>query len=1268
MQESIVLLHLPSDMSEEKDLTLNDVEMISRTDKNEENRSRSEDGILTTHSDTAMLEDEEMPTYISVSTSSKCEDSDVSNTKQHDEELPMKEQPRSPCISEQGGTSSVYLLSSGEDTDPRYNDEDDGDYGDSDDMEDIDLESEHDNAILDEDEMEDEDNEDEYKRNCFETTSDCVSVKSKLKRSYKDKSLSLQDLSICHNKVRDQDLGKRHRYKHIESKVKRYIKDIKEQNRFSMERRLKDQESQHTTEHTTERNRTDITGTDIEQMKSTKSNKLIKDYAERAIKDLEVEETYTNNKNIYITQIAENGEVDNKPLADCKQDMKSAEMDLKEKEFLNMEEKNKKRNGSVQSNALNHTYSQGTLHRNAKLVDQNEPSVNGHQLTLFNLRTLTYDEYLHGNINFNQDTQLHKDIHVEQHENSNIQSYSEVDVINDVEGDNSNAPCSLKIENVKSIRVISEESKDNTENIRFEKINEEINKTNFENTQIKLLKTQLDQKTIEFNTLKDTYQSTLEENLRMKQELETLKVSLAKYNKEHEGRETKVVAVQTDIVTGTLIQQDAIAGTKEIVNNTVSASSITSVSSSINQWTDSAGSSNMSMKPPNLGTILNSEDSLITTDDTSRKVNRPLSKAFITSSRILRTLSSITQGRSKSEIKSNTRNVYSKKRQSENDESINVKENDGSIIAGSNAFTTKSPSNTKKRKATEMLGSSTFLQPSKIPHTAELKRKSLTIADFNGDFKTSDNNYNGIRIDTQKNRISKLSRSPSPTNIEDKVNQTKDIECEKNNVKCFIYQEDENIDDRSILIQAEIPNNDQESSNTGCIRECGPYLLGNVEVHMSEVNGTINIWGKEVSQRSVVNDDDDEDDEDDDEDDDDDDNDEDDRDDEDDEDVEDEEKQVEVEERRRGIETTARSPAINNKCTCFQNTPHRKFNGSKIVCSTNKKEKIPPQFSEDSNCQCLHVPDRSNTKIHASNLLSPSISAPCGKCVSLNYRRECSIDKRHSDPNEKSHSCCAYHHTEHLEKDCKYACDCERRKNNNDSPCCTKEGYCSGTTKKFSSRNTSDFRKSLYSIINPTVDAKEVICKHRTTCRRSSLHNTEANFQNDMKCCNTIRETSHTCKATLGSMGNRDNGVEHFYNHSPTSNEDDLPFTERDSSETPEMRQRRSSGKKVRGILMDLLKSCGDYRNSSTSSSKKCTSGKDASHSLNCSPQINVTSCNSSDVGCSNLQQSTGRCCHAYARRIESQLEEFRQEMARVRTRSDAILNLINMLHSFETN
>ncbi|XP_043502455.1 kinesin-related protein 4-like [Polistes fuscatus] len=1205
-------------MSNQKKRVSSNVEMVNQMEKEEsdENQSKNEDAMVMVDSETPMLEDEEMPTYISVSTSSKCEDSDVSNVKHHEEDSPTKEQSGSPCTSEQEGPASVYVLSSEEETDQHY-DEDDVDCGDSDDMD----ENDQDNDMDDDDEEDlEEDDDEEYERNIYETSSECLGLRNKLKRRYRNKSLSLQNLNTLENNSCNLEFGK-NRFRHVESKVKRYINDIKEQRRYSMETRIR---NEFQNEFETNRNCTDITVDDV-QLKGVTSNKVIRPYAERAIKDLEIEESYTNEKDLYMGPITENGEEDEEEeeeeeeeedeevVVKHKRDGKSINMDMREKEFLNTEKQNEKLNGSMQ--IRNHNYSQSTGQKNLKYT--NDTLVNGHQqqLNVYNLRTLSYDEYIHGNENFSQDEQLNKNLDNEQNENNDIQAYSDIDVINTVEPDNSNAVCSLKIANVKSIRVMSEESKDNTENSKFEKMNEESNKSNSDIMQLTLLKTQLDQKTIQFNNLRKAYQSTLMENLKMKQELEELKTSLAKYNKENQTCETKVVAVQTDVIEESVTQNMETTDTKEKANK-LSASSITSTISSINQWTDSAGSSGISLKPPDLGTILNSEDSSVVAENSPRKVNRPLSQAFITSSRILKTLSNLTQGKSKFDEKSSLNNSSITK-PSGNEES------NGSIIAGSNTFTVKSPFNAKKRKATEMLGNSLYLQPFKIPHIEEVKKKSsVTLSDFNVDFKPTDN-YTDVKLDTQKNKMNNISRSVSPTNIDDKSDKAEDIENENSNVKCFVYQEDENTNDRSILIQADIPSDNQEPASMGCTRECGPYLLGNVEVRMSEVNGTINIWGKEISETSMV----------------------------------------EEEE----LEATTRSPCINKKCACLLSTaitPHRKFNGSQMVCSTNKKVKLQSKFNEGhTSRQCLNVPD---TQIHVDNLLSPNVPASCEKCILLNQQKECLIHKRHvNNLHEKSHSCCL-HQMEHLERDYKYVCDCERLKYNNDSPNYIKDGYC--TENKFSSRNTPDSKKDLYENTNP-VDAKEVICKHRTACRRSSLHNTEANFQNDMKCCNTIRETSHTCKSTLGCIANHDNVDENCCNHSPMNNNNDLLGPERTPHETPEVRQRRSSGKKVRGILMDLLKSCGDYRNGNASSSKRYSSNeKDASHLINCSPQINVTSSCSPEASCSNAQQSSRRCCHAYTRRIESQLEEFRMEMERVRLRSDAILNLLNMLHSVEMN
>jgi len=104
--------------------------------------SKSEAKLMMNQTDAALLEDEEMPTYISVSSTTKPDDSDAVNIKQSEnesrevekmEEMEGDRSP-SPCPSDDQAASSVYVLSSEEETDQHpYNDEDDEDeYGDSD--------------------------------------------------------------------------------------------------------------------------------------------------------------------------------------------------------------------------------------------------------------------------------------------------------------------------------------------------------------------------------------------------------------------------------------------------------------------------------------------------------------------------------------------------------------------------------------------------------------------------------------------------------------------------------------------------------------------------------------------------------------------------------------------------------------------------------------------------------------------------------------------------------------------------------------------------------------------------------------------------------------------------------------------------------------------------------------------------------------------------------------------------------------------------------
>lgn len=122
-------------MSENSEHSPDDTETETKAMEDLPNDSSKSETKLMNQVDTALLEDEEMPTYISVSSITRPDDSDV-NMKQPENESQEVEEDRSPSPypSDDQAASSVYVLSSGEETDQHpYNDEDDEDeYGDSD--------------------------------------------------------------------------------------------------------------------------------------------------------------------------------------------------------------------------------------------------------------------------------------------------------------------------------------------------------------------------------------------------------------------------------------------------------------------------------------------------------------------------------------------------------------------------------------------------------------------------------------------------------------------------------------------------------------------------------------------------------------------------------------------------------------------------------------------------------------------------------------------------------------------------------------------------------------------------------------------------------------------------------------------------------------------------------------------------------------------------------------------------------------------------------
>nr|XP_033340202.1 uncharacterized protein PF11_0213-like isoform X3 [Megalopta genalis] len=1133
-------------MSEENEHTSEENEAEMNPENHSGEQSKSDASLLNNETGQPMLEDEEMPTYISVSTPSRREDSDVNSTKQQDR-VPMEEDhSRSAYPSDDQGGGSIYVLSSGEESNHAYNDEEEDDYADSEDMDEMNFENDHGNLMLDDEEDEDEEDDDDenhirlhhddyedietdYEQVCYDRASDDFLLNSRLKQHHKERSLSLQDLSYTKNNIHSPyNNKKRHstylfkqnysglqqnsiaynvahkrqslplKYQNVESKVKQYINDIKEQTKKSMEKRFKGQGYVVNKNHEENENDTD-------PLKLTVPNKVIKDYAEKTIKDLQQEE---NNEN-----------------------------------------------------------------------------VNGHQQapTVFNLRTLSYEEYMHGIPEFEQKEGANEQRHKTQDKINEPETYNDTEMINVQELENSNTDCPLKIANVKSIRAIQDEP----ENLNFTKTNLT------ESVEVMQLKAQLNQKDVQFLNLQNTYQKTLAENSKMKQELDALRKSLAKYESESKTSETKIASVQTESI-AEISSIAKVTTSSGSTNNKVSTGSIASTISSLDQWADSAASLAVSIKPPDLTPILNSDDSLVLNDATPKKVPHPLSRTFITSSRILQTLSNITQGKTSKVENPLVKNNNKRVNENATDQLPNLEYN-----------SPMHASTSKKRKATDMLGASTFVQPFKIPHTiAGSENKSPNTS--NADLKYSEEQSNMKGEQDDEDPITMEAQTEGATNHGD------------DDVKFFVYRDNDNSKNKSFLIQAEEPTKDVLENEKNRIQECGPYLLGNLEVRMSEINGTISVWGKEVNQQESISDNDDD--------------------------------------MKVSIKSVDKISSLYP-----QKSPQIRFSGSQLVCSTHKKLKIPLRLNKSSDSQCCKRVESDLS--HAGNL-----SSSCGNCDSAKHRREWLACKAGSSSQEKLHSCCA-HHTEFIDKDCNCGSHHEKQLSD-DSLNHSKDKFHVKGIRRSSYKNafTSESNNHLRENILNT-ETSEVVCKYNKSCRHS-IQNVSNSSSHSAKCCNSIRDVACTCKSSLHNMRNSDCSERQTCSHSSSHEEEEDPLIpSKRYNETAETRQRRLSGKRVRGILMDLLKGCGDCRSANANTvSKSGMQPKESSYMAKFSPQIKISPCSIAEPSCSSSSQCNDRCCHAYVRRIESQLEQFRMEMERVRSRSDAILDMLNMLHSVDMN
>ena len=442
-----------------------------------------------------------------------------------------------------------------------------------------------------------------------------------------------------------------------------------------------------------------------------------------------------------------------------------------------------------------------------------KPVLNGEEPSIVrDLRTLSYDEYMKGSVSKDDNEVV-------------IDSESITKDAQDVQKFNNNetdTTCIFRIENVTSNYYSEEKGMTGiTDSVMM--VNQSTETYYEENSellsQVTTLQSQLEERNIQFSGLSEAYRKVMSENLAMKMELDNLRKKMMQHE-EKQKQEKKVIAVQTEgLVSNLNMPIIEVDEEQQQIDPKLAPSMISTASS---QWTDGTNSVSYSMDPPpNLTTALNSDDSTNIQGKTPAKHKNAFSRAFMTSSRILQTLSSITHGKGKSDKHGNKRSKASV-----------AKRTTEPTVENEKAQTTEPvQTNSRKRKATDTMEISSSAQPFKIPHmsTSDWEKQAAS---------TPEPPIINIEDADEKN---------ANENSEENSDDEEEIQELDDDVKVFIYPEDETGKEHSFLIQAkEITNNPKPG-----VRECGPYLLGNVEVFMTEMNGTINIWGKELNQGST---------------------------------------------------------------------------------------------------------------------------------------------------------------------------------------------------------------------------------------------------------------------------------------------------------------------------------------------------------------------------------------------------------------------------------
>ncbi|XP_051175394.1 MATH and LRR domain-containing protein PFE0570w-like isoform X2 [Leptopilina boulardi] len=1114
-------------------------------------------------SDISMLEDEEMPTYSTISSSTKPNNS-VTNYNQRN--VPMeKSRSQSPEPSEEQDNEdneSVYVVSSTPDTDRNFDDIDDeeeeGDY-DSEEMNDEEEDDEDDD---------DEDGREEYCRKRFERESDdsdqdrferasddfVLRHNNSLKQYYKERSLSLQDLTTAdvrynrrqnfsrhHQYYADQPVFKPNvyspyalnskpyqaidRYENNESKVKRYIQNIKEQGRLA-----------NVQNHANIR---DFKENNTKQIAT--GGKQIKEYAENVIKKLEQDELCENQVSTYATlERVENPEEQSLKLP-TKSDSTDMHipMEVDNSQINTKCNKYKKINGIIEFDEESEITCTPIL-KEELTINQTSEQINGTELTknVINLRTLSYEEYMRGASQVDEEDEVYvddgrrhddhedddedsgnnDDDDVEEDDDSEIKS-TEICLISpektpsdtlNVKQTYTNATDSIKVTNVKlnfNDMKCDEKYKDKN---HIKMINQST-ETKAENVELKKLQTTLTERNIQFENLKIAYQKTLQENFTMKQEIDNLKKTVKKYE-EYKSRVTKSTSVQTEKCENE---------NSEKINDRNKLSN----SDTKSQWSESGFSPSISNDIPK---IINTDESKSVFEKTK---NPPLSRAFITSSRILQTLSNITR-----KISTNL------------DQKNQVSFSEDPSSSGT-------PINSKKRKATEMLGE----QPFKIPHTSGSVRKKIN----------QDSQMNGISPENE-NYTENRNNSEGEKKEDEIEDEEKEDDTTKNdlgeNLKYYVYHDEENSKERSFLIQAEETG---KIPNKGSVRECGPYLLGNMEVRMTEVNGTINIWGKEINVDST-------------------------------------------EEELNSTEKSTDKSADLKSSFCWQKTPQTNLLNRSYTSSTNKKLKSQSRFNDSNISKYSYFSDNNSIPKYSPDIF---------------HHRRYSIDNNYnSRPQRLSWSGCKHlmeeqkhvYHSQHNDLDCT-RCSCNNQHNHHHHHHRVKKCECHSCN-RIQGCNSDNYRRHSFSgDLNKFPMDNQCLNHHCLKSENDDVfknkfdhcqsNDKEENCHHFSRQCHSSKEITHSCNNKnnpIHSECRGNNCCRNSINQNDDDNDDDDFISAQQTLEQIEVQKKQLSGKKVRTLLMDLLKGCGDFRTPNTGKINKQpnTAGRDFNK-----PEIIVTPC-----------------------------------------------------------